>query len=453
MIDPSSLAGGAALTGLAVGLIAATWGRLKTLGWRVLNLGVVRLTVEGYAGTAVQAYLWRHGRRSRLGERAYNGSFLFVRPVDRQQVVAYEEVDRDPALFWLGWRPLLAGLTGDVQGSHFSGYRLTLTFVRGTIAGEALVRAAVDEANALRHGGPDRRPGRYRVHKRVGSRRRAAAAPADPFGVGAGGSKSTPAVSCGMDADNITARRYLGYAADDIGEPTPADPMGALAFPADAEAAVRSVRRWHRSEKWYKARRVPWRYGLLLTGKPGTGKSSMARALAQDLDLPVYALELATFDDADFVQVWGEALAETPCMVLIEDVDHVFRGRENVLGEAGGGLSFGCLLNCVGGVTAADGVLLVVTTNHPETLDPALGVADAAGRASRPGRIDRVVELGPMDEACRRRLAARVLADCPAEVDAVVARGADMTAAQFQLLCTETALAHYWARAPEEDPS
>jgi SpoVK/Ycf46/Vps4 family AAA+-type ATPase len=209
---------------------------------------------------------------------------------------------------------------------------------------------------------------------------------------------------------------------------------------------VADSRRWLASERWYKERRIAWRRGYLFYGLPGTGKTSLARAIAIDLDLPVFVLELPAMDDADLYDAFRQAKAHAPAMVVIEDVDTTFRGRENVAGENGGGLNFGTLLQCLGGVEGAEGILAVVTTNHADRLDPALGAPDPATREStRPGRVDLAVEMGEMTEECRRRVAARVLVDCPDLVAAAVAAGAGETGAQFQHRCCELALARHWA--------
>ena len=92
----------------------------------------------------------------------------------------------------------------------------------------------------------------------------------------------------------------------------------------------------------------------------------------------------------------------------------------------------------------SDGLFLVVTTNRVDALDPALGVPDAEGRSTRPGRIDRVVELKPLSEDCRRKVAARILRDCPDEVEPAVAAGAGESGAQFVERCRQTALLRHW---------
>ena len=116
-----------------------------------------------------------------------------------------------------------------------------------------------------------------------------------------------------------------------------------------------------------------------------------ARALAQDLDLPVTSYDLATLDNRELREAWSRMLASAPCMALLEDVDGVFEGRTNKLGEAGGGLTFDGLLDCLGGLVVPRGVLTVVTTNHPEGLDPALGLRGATA----PAPAGRVASIAP----------------------------------------------------------
>ena len=147
---------------------------------------------------------------------------------------------------------------------------------------------------------------------------------------------------------------------------------------------VEEVRRWLKSEDWHKARGIPWRRGWLLHGGPGTGKTSLVRAIAEDFDLPVYVFDLATLFNNELQIEWQKMLSCVPCVALFEDIDAVFEGREN---KVGGHLTFDCLLNCVDGIERTDGVLLVITTNHLDRLDAALGVPSA--QILDPARPDR----------------------------------------------------------------
>jgi len=136
------------------------------------------------------------------------------------------------------------------------------------------------------------------------------------------------------------------------------------------------------AQDWYAQRGVPWRRGYLLHGPPGTGKSSLIRALATDLRLDIATMDLgrAGMTDDDL----REAMMDAPkrALLVIEDVDAIFVKRD---GKRQSGISFSGLLNAIDGVAAQEGRALLMTTNHIDKLDPAL---------IRPGRADVHVELG-----------------------------------------------------------
>jgi len=186
---------------------------------------------------------------------------------------------------------------------------------------------------------------------------------------------------------------------------------------------------------------IPWRRGWLLHGAPGTGKTSLVRAIGEDFDLPIFVFHLATLYNNELQAAWQKMLGNAPCIALIEDIDAVFEGREN---RAGGHLTFDCLLNCLDGVERADGVLLIVTTNHLEKLDPALGVPESHV-SSRPGRLDQILELRDLDEDGRRKLCRRILEEWPETWEETVHSGLGETGAQFQERCTQLALRRYWS--------
>ena len=158
------------------------------------------------------------------------------------------------------------------------------------------------------------------------------------------------------------------------------------------EKVLDDMRWFYGASGWYAERGVPWRRGYLFYGPPGTGKSSLVRALASDLSLEIASLDIgrATLTDDDL----REAMTCAPkgSLIVIEDVDAIFTGREG--GEKRSGVSFSGLLNAIDGVAAQEGRALVMTTNHKERLDPAL---------IRPGRADVHIELGLVGAATARR--------------------------------------------------
>lgn len=133
--------------------------------------------------------------------------------------------------------------------------------------------------------------------------------------------------------------------------------------------------------------------GILLHGKPGTGKTLTAMYLASAMTdrtvLLVTGRGQGTIQTSCKLARW---LA--PSMIVIEDVDLIAEDRS---------LQNSCtlpllfeLLNEMDGLENDCDVLFVLTTNKPELLEPAL--------ASRPGRVDQAFEVPLPDAECRRKL-------------------------------------------------
>ncbi len=159
------------------------------------------------------------------------------------------------------------------------------------------------------------------------------------------------------------------------------------------EVVLEDMRQFYSAREWYVERGVPWRRGYLFFGPPGTGKSSLIRALATDLNLDIGTMDVGRSDLTDDDLCEAMTCAPTGSLIAIEDVDAVFTRRES--GEKGGGVSFSGLLNAIDGIAAQEGRALIMTTNHKERLDPAL---------IRPGRADVHLELGHVSAASARRL-------------------------------------------------
>lgn len=173
------------------------------------------------------------------------------------------------------------------------------------------------------------------------------------------------------------------------------DPLRGRYFSPEQKALLDDAVLWVKSEDWYAEHSLPWRRGWLTFGPPGTGKSTLAEYAARLLGVPLYVYHLKTYDDPSFHQDWAQM--ERPCVALFDDFDATFEGRKPTDPETK--LTFDCLLNVLSGPgELSNGVLTVFTTNKPETLDPALASprpgAPEAQMVSRPGRIDRVLELG-----------------------------------------------------------
>ena len=157
------------------------------------------------------------------------------------------------------------------------------------------------------------------------------------------------------------------------------------------------------AEKAYVRRSIPWHRGYLFHGPPGSGKTSLAMGLASHFRLNMYYIPLGDIDkDVSLMDLIGDVYERS--ILLFEDVD-VFGAatkREKTTGSA----SMSALLNALDGATTPHGLITIMTTNNLEVLDKAL---------IRPGRVDRIEELGNADQDQATRLFANFYPDAAVE--------------------------------------
>lgn len=135
------------------------------------------------------------------------------------------------------------------------------------------------------------------------------------------------------------------------------------------------------SEDWYGHSCIPYKRGYCFYGPPGTGKTTLSLAIASKMNKRVYCLNLNSIDDDTRLPKTFSNMTDGS-ILLIEDIDKVFSGRENVSDDCK--VTFSTLLNCLDGAFYKHGLITIITTNHIEKLDEAL---------LRTGRMDVKVEV------------------------------------------------------------
>ena len=164
--------------------------------------------------------------------------------------------------------------------------------------------------------------------------------------------------------------------------------------------------------------------GVLLHGAPGTGKTLIAKAVANEAGAnfisvagPEFMSKFYGESEENLRKIFDEAEKNAPSIIFIDEIDAIAPKREQTVGEVERRV-VSTLLTQMDGLKSRGKVIVIAATNMPNALDPAL---------RRTGRFDREIEIPIPDKKGRKEILEIHTRRMPLEKDVDLGKLAEIT--------------------------
>jgi transitional endoplasmic reticulum ATPase len=180
--------------------------------------------------------------------------------------------------------------------------------------------------------------------------------------------------------------------------------------------------------------------GILLSGPPGTGKTTIAKILAHTAGLSFFTLRADDIvskwvgeSEKNLTQLFNTAMKFAPALIFIDEVDSIGGSRGGSHKHSDNLLNH--LLQMIDGVVKSEGLHIVAATNRPDLVDSAL---------KRGGRLNRTIHIPLPDHNARKKLFQLFLSSLKLEEELNVDLLAKLTngksGADIQAICNQAGL-------------